>query len=349
MFSCRFQMVFLQSVFLFLLTTFICTWGKDIPTAVAFKCGKPSLYLTPLGWNVDDEQSCLHREKDIIAYCQRVYNDTSLMRVAFTTVIEVALPNWCHVNRSDCPPTLANRTTYPIQPWICSGAPPSQLTVPVNCSLRRIDDPRHEGYSCHKADYWKRAAGDACRSNHTTLFNSMPIKPCIRVGSYGTMHYLGADIVCCSSTPLPQQPQDTYDHDWSQSLTGFSQSVIGSADTSLIITNDERLYTTYLNAVPDQSTENKAHENQRYKAAKSAENEAFTERKNILESQLSSAEFALSASDWSSNPKQTQEAEDALHKVSMSTRARTALLHEQFGFFAHSLNISSDRVVQAPG
>ncbi|TPP64910.1 hypothetical protein FGIG_01282 [Fasciola gigantica] len=121
MFNCRFQMVFLQSVFLLWLTTFICTWGKDMPTAVAFKCGKPSLYLTPLGWNVDGEQSCLHREKDIIAYCQRVYNDTSLVRVAFTTVIEVALPNWCHVNRSDCPPTLANRTTYPIQPWICAG------------------------------------------------------------------------------------------------------------------------------------------------------------------------------------------------------------------------------------
>lgn len=92
--------------------------------------------------------------------------------------------------------------------------------------------------------------------------------------------------------------------------------MLGSADTSLIIANDERLYTAYLNAVPDQSIEGKAHENQRYKAAKTAESEAFAERKNILVDQLSSAESALSASDWSSNPKQTQEAEDALHRVS---------------------------------
>lgn len=48
---------------------------KFVPM-VAFMCNKPTMHTTPEGWVADSKQDCLHDEKQILQYCQKVFITT---------------------------------------------------------------------------------------------------------------------------------------------------------------------------------------------------------------------------------------------------------------------------------
>ncbi|KAF7255798.1 hypothetical protein EG68_06748 [Paragonimus skrjabini miyazakii] len=276
---------------------------KDSPTAVAFYCGRPTLYLTNTGWIQDQSQDCLHNVSDIVAYCRKIYADVTITHTAFSPSIEIRLEHWCPIKQPNC--TTTPNDNFVIQPWICSASMPLPLTVPVGCKLTKLGGRTNS--TCHKLDHWSQLAHEMC----SKVQDILPVKPCIREGSYQYRHFLGANIVCCDSGRTQVAMHVLPESDLS-SQPSLEKSLLASQDDSLIIARDEEVYQDYLQRpLP---LLDKQHERERFHAAKYAHSEAFRKRTKMLEQELIEAEARLSEEDWLTKPELTQEAENRLHQ-----------------------------------
>ncbi|KAF8572363.1 hypothetical protein P879_01802 [Paragonimus westermani] len=276
--------------------------GKDSPTAVAFYCGRPTLYLTNAGWIQDQSQGCLHNVSDIVAYCRKIYTDMTITHTAFSPSIEIRLEHWCPINQPNCKTTPND--SFVIQPWICSASMPLPLTVPVGCKLTKLGGRTNN--TCHKLDHWSQLAHETC----STVQDILPVKPCIKEGSYQYRHFLGANIVCCDSGRT--QAMHTSPESDLSSQPSLEKSLLASQDDSLVIARDEEVYQDYLqHPLP---LLDKQHERERFHTAKHAHTEAFRKRTKMLERELIEAESRLSKEDWLTKPELTQEAENRLHQ-----------------------------------
>ncbi|TGZ62817.1 hypothetical protein CRM22_007224 [Opisthorchis felineus] len=312
---------------------------KEVPKAVAFYCGRPALYLSANGWELDQFTDCLNLKSDIVDFCRRVYPDANITNASFSPVIDIQLRGWCHQQNSSC--SLEESSVYRIQPWICSAQKPP-LIVPRGCQLKEFGGSSNA--TCRKSEYWKQLVSEQC----VWLRQVEYIKPCIKPNSYLHTHNLGVLAVCCgikkgkdvvttSSLGLEIQPSKV---NYSFQLPTSSES-----DDSLIIDQNVAIYQGYLNQLTAtttmRSTEpDKSREKQRYIVAKKAGHEAYHRRKHILEQELAEAEAQFSDIDWIRNPEQTQDAENRLHKefrqkyLALDQEARAAdhdllLTHQQ--------------------
>ncbi|KER29179.1 hypothetical protein T265_04117 [Opisthorchis viverrini] len=292
---------------------FACSF-KEVPKAVAFYCGRPALYLTANGWELDQFTDCLNTKSDIVNFCRRVYPDANITNASFSPVVDILLRGWCHQQNSSC--SLEESSVYRIQPWICSAQKPP-LNVPRGCQLKEFGGSSNA--TCRKSEYWKHLVSEHCMRLRQVEY----IKPCIKPDSYLHTHYLGVLAVCCAikkgkgvvttSPPSPAiQP--------SKSNFSFPLPISSKSDDSLIIDQNVAIYQGYLNQLTATTTmgtiaePDKSREKQRYSIAKKAGHEAYHRRKHILEQELAEAEAQFSDMDWIRNPEQTQNAENRLHK-----------------------------------
>ncbi|CAL8069246.1 unnamed protein product [Calicophoron daubneyi] len=301
--------------------------SKELPAAVAFYCGRPSLRLTPVGWAQDANQPCLHTAEEALQYCRDAYPGVQFFDAVVAPYIQVHIGTWCGVNEKNC---SSHNGQYGIQPWICSTRQLEPITVPVGCELHKVGI---SNASCEKSIFWSHLAEDHCKRLGESLTAKIDVKPCLKDGSYSSLHFLGADVVCCSRG---RQPNDTgtEDEDMEEIPNGESNdhkeisltgSVIGNEDSSLIIERDDEILRRYLK----NSTSGQVNEHKTYNEAKAAFTDEFKKRENLLEQELADAESRLTEEDWLHNPEQTQSAEEDLHNefrqkfISLQEEART--------------------------
>ncbi|CAH8447067.1 unnamed protein product [Dicrocoelium dendriticum] len=249
--------------------------GKDTPMAVAFSCGRPSLFLTEEGWIQDSNQHCLHAETNILEYCQTIYPDKGIVRAMFSPVIEVNLEGWCPIGLSvGC--SRARRENYSIQPWVCSAQTQRILLsrIPPSCRLLKLETTAAS--VCQKESYWSDLASVHCQKIHRLQYT----KPCIKPDVYTHLHFLGADLVCCE----PETPDVA----------------------------DAPAYHRYLSILPNEV--DKLSERNQFIAAKAALNESVRKKRKLLERRLIEAQSNLSHDEWLATPELTQASESAAHK-----------------------------------
>lgn len=307
----------------FFWVTIVCdASGKDTPKAVAFSCGRPSLFLTEDGWIQDPNQRCLDIEMNIVEYCQKIYPDGGIVRATVSPIIQVNLEGWCPLSLSaGC--SKLRRENHSIQPWICSAQTQRILLtrIPPFCHFLKLETTATS--VCRKESYWSDLANVRCQKIHKLQYT----KPCIKPEAYAHLHFLGADLVCCE----PGTSNESASRDLGLLYTQNSSVV-----------SDAPAYHRYLGIRPDEV--DKISERNQFISAKAALNESVRKKRKLLERRLIEAESHLSDGEWLTTPELTQASESAAHK---EFRQHFVKLMEEAQTLAHHLDaVHQQRVLQ---
>ncbi|XP_052691154.1 amyloid-beta precursor-like protein isoform X1 [Crassostrea angulata] len=149
---------------------------KFVPM-VAFMCNKPTMHTTPEGWVADSKQDCLHDEKQILQYCQKLYPNMTI-----TNIVEdhkLTIQDW--------PDSHGHKHGHTVQPFRCVVGPfeSDALLVPQHCHFY------HEHNQCDTYKKWGDWATADCQAKDMRIDSFSMLLDC------DIDRFAGVEYVCC--------------------------------------------------------------------------------------------------------------------------------------------------------
>lgn len=187
-----------------ILATLSLSVTAEFQPQVAFRCGKPSIFLAldpPQrgGWLRDDQQGCVDRLEDVLAFCKRVY---PRMAKNLTGVVPssdvIAIHNWCDFKAKKCEGRSHNTHLTRAFKCLTTGFVPEALLVPDRCSFGHVFSPA-ERTDCRTLGGWRSLAASECgaKQGAPSLHSMGVLTPCPGKGEDKEQGYAGVEFVCC--------------------------------------------------------------------------------------------------------------------------------------------------------
>jgi hypothetical protein len=231
-------------------------------------------------WHVYKYPTCLHTEKEVLSFCQRIYPKLNVVNVyQLEAVIRFNLYN-CVISNSDERSCLSTPPMIKlVKPYKClhGDFKEAKLSIPTGCQIEHLISKNE----CKSDDHWRLLSNEKCNAIGFNLNSSSLLQWCDAFTG-GISTFSGIEFVCCP-------PSHSY----------FPTTKLTTSATSRSSTKKLSTDLSYISEEEDDEEEDIDDENDEYQDDSSIDSSEVDKHFETLKSKAKENEGAKSSSTQS--------------------------------------------------